>query len=144
MSCQGEVNPPRLARALGDIARARGMSQVARDAGLSRESLSKASSENSFKDSSFEDSDPMNTRSPRTAAVGSRALARRAWAGANRHLGRGRITRVGLMRDVTVAAGAFGRAADFAFARQERLQSRFPGAAQRVAQDRAYKFKAPN
>jgi probable addiction module antidote protein len=35
-----------LARALGDIARARGMSQVARDAGLSRESLYKALSEN--------------------------------------------------------------------------------------------------
>jgi probable addiction module antidote protein len=31
-----------IARALGDIARARGMSQVARDAGLSRESLYKA------------------------------------------------------------------------------------------------------
>ena len=35
-----------IARALGDIARARGMSQVARDAGLSRESLYKALSEN--------------------------------------------------------------------------------------------------
>jgi probable addiction module antidote protein len=34
-----------IARALGDIARARGMSQVARDAGLSRESLYKALSE---------------------------------------------------------------------------------------------------
>ena len=34
------------ARALGDIARARGMAQVARDAGLSRESLYKALSEN--------------------------------------------------------------------------------------------------
>jgi probable addiction module antidote protein len=34
------------ARALGDIARAKGMSQVARDAGLSRESLYKALSEN--------------------------------------------------------------------------------------------------
>lgn len=33
-------------RALGDVARARGMSQVARDAGLSRESLYKALSEN--------------------------------------------------------------------------------------------------
>ena len=33
-------------RALGDIARAKGMSQVARDAGLSRESLYKALSEN--------------------------------------------------------------------------------------------------
>jgi probable addiction module antidote protein len=31
-----------VARALGDIARAKGMSQVARDAGLSRESLYKA------------------------------------------------------------------------------------------------------
>jgi probable addiction module antidote protein len=31
-----------IARALGDIARARGMSQVAREAGLSRESLYKA------------------------------------------------------------------------------------------------------
>jgi probable addiction module antidote protein len=37
---------PGIARALGDIARARGMSQVARDAGLSRESLYKALSEN--------------------------------------------------------------------------------------------------
>ena len=35
-----------IARALGDTARARGMSQVARDAGLSRESLYKALSEN--------------------------------------------------------------------------------------------------
>ncbi|MEP7009698.1 MAG: addiction module antidote protein [Acidobacteriota bacterium] len=35
-----------IARALGDIARARGRSQVARDAGLSRESLYKALSEN--------------------------------------------------------------------------------------------------
>ena len=35
-----------IARALGDIARARGMSQVARDAGLSRESLYTALSEN--------------------------------------------------------------------------------------------------
>lgn len=31
-----------VAKALGDIARAKGMTQVARDAGLSRESLSKA------------------------------------------------------------------------------------------------------
>lgn len=31
-----------IAKALGDIARAKGMSQVARDAGLSRESLYKA------------------------------------------------------------------------------------------------------
>ncbi|MBN8766849.1 MAG: putative addiction module antidote protein [Thiobacillus sp.] len=35
-----------IARALGDIARTKGMSQVARDAGLSRESLYKALSEN--------------------------------------------------------------------------------------------------
>ncbi len=35
-----------IARALGDIARARGMTQVARDAGLSRESLYRALSEN--------------------------------------------------------------------------------------------------
>lgn len=35
-----------IARALGDIARAKGMSQVARDAGLSRESLYKSLSEN--------------------------------------------------------------------------------------------------
>lgn len=35
-----------IARALGDIARAKGMSQVARDAGLSRERLYKALSEN--------------------------------------------------------------------------------------------------
>lgn len=35
-----------IARALGYIARARGMSQVARDSGLSRESLYKALSEN--------------------------------------------------------------------------------------------------
>jgi probable addiction module antidote protein len=35
-----------IARALGDIARARGMTQVARDAGLSRESLYKALSAN--------------------------------------------------------------------------------------------------
>ena len=34
-----------IARALGDIARAKGMTQVARDAGLSRESLYKALSE---------------------------------------------------------------------------------------------------
>jgi len=37
---------PHAARALGDIARAKGMTQVARDAGLSRESLYKALSEN--------------------------------------------------------------------------------------------------
>jgi probable addiction module antidote protein len=35
-----------IARALGDIARARGMTQVAREAGLSRESLYKALSKN--------------------------------------------------------------------------------------------------
>ena len=35
-----------IARAIGDIARAKGMSQVAKDAGLSRESLYKALSEN--------------------------------------------------------------------------------------------------
>lgn len=35
-----------IARALGDIARAKGMTQVAKDAGLSRESLYKALSEN--------------------------------------------------------------------------------------------------
>ena len=35
-----------IARALGDIARAKGMTQVARDAGLSRESLYKALSGN--------------------------------------------------------------------------------------------------
>jgi len=35
-----------IARALGDIARAKGMSQVARDTGLSRESLYRALSEN--------------------------------------------------------------------------------------------------
>ena len=35
-----------IARALGDIARAKGMTQVARDSGLSRESLYKALNEN--------------------------------------------------------------------------------------------------
>jgi len=35
-------NAALIAKALGDIARAKGMSQVARDAGLSRESLYKA------------------------------------------------------------------------------------------------------
>lgn len=35
-------DPTLIAAALGDIARARGMSQVARDAGLSRESLYRA------------------------------------------------------------------------------------------------------
>ena len=37
---------PGIARALGDIARAKGMTHVAREAGLSRESLYKALSEN--------------------------------------------------------------------------------------------------
>jgi len=36
------VTNPFIAKALGDIARAKGMAQVARDAGLSRESLYKA------------------------------------------------------------------------------------------------------
>ena len=35
-----------IARALGDVARAKGMTQIARDSGLSRESLYKALSEN--------------------------------------------------------------------------------------------------
>ncbi len=39
---EAEGDPAFLAKALGDIARAKGMSQVARDAGLSRESLYKA------------------------------------------------------------------------------------------------------
>ena len=39
-------DPKGIARALGDIARAKGMTKVARDAGLSRESLYKALSEN--------------------------------------------------------------------------------------------------
>ena len=38
--CEGDA--AFIAKALGDIARAKGMSQVARDAGLSRESLYKA------------------------------------------------------------------------------------------------------
>lgn len=37
-----DSDPSFLARALGTVARARGMSQIARDAGLSRESLYKA------------------------------------------------------------------------------------------------------
>jgi probable addiction module antidote protein len=37
-----EADAAFIAKALGDIARARGMSQVARDAGMSRESLYKA------------------------------------------------------------------------------------------------------
>jgi len=43
-SCLDEANGDAalIAKALGDIARARGMAQVARDAGLSRESLYKA------------------------------------------------------------------------------------------------------
>ncbi|RKY23880.1 MAG: putative addiction module antidote protein [Planctomycetota bacterium] len=43
-ACIEESNgdAPFIAKALGDIARAKGMSQVARDAGLSRESLYKA------------------------------------------------------------------------------------------------------
>ena len=43
-ACLGEAKGDAafIARALGDIARARGMAQVARDAGLSRESLYKA------------------------------------------------------------------------------------------------------
>lgn len=38
-ACLTEGDPALVAAALGDIARARGMSQVARDTGLSRESL---------------------------------------------------------------------------------------------------------
>ena len=43
-ACLEEANgdAAMIAKALGDIARAKGMSQVARDAGLSRESLYKA------------------------------------------------------------------------------------------------------
>lgn len=43
-ACMEEANGDAafIAKALGDIARAKGMSQVARDAGLSRESLYKA------------------------------------------------------------------------------------------------------
>jgi len=43
-ACLEDANgdAPFIAKALGDIARAKGMSQVARDAGLSRESLYKA------------------------------------------------------------------------------------------------------
>lgn len=37
-----EANPALLAAALGDVARARGMTQLARDTGLSRESLYKS------------------------------------------------------------------------------------------------------
>lgn len=39
---EAEGNAAFIAKALGDIARAKGMTQVARDAGLSRESLYKA------------------------------------------------------------------------------------------------------
>ena len=39
---EADGNAAFIAKALGDIARAKGMSQVARDAGLSRESLYKA------------------------------------------------------------------------------------------------------
>ena len=38
-ACLAEGDPSLVAAALGDIARARGMSQVARDTGMSRESL---------------------------------------------------------------------------------------------------------
>jgi probable addiction module antidote protein len=41
-ACLGEADPALIAAALGDIARARGLTQVARDAGLSRESLYRA------------------------------------------------------------------------------------------------------
>lgn len=39
---EAKGDAPFIAKALGDIARAKGMAQVARDAGLSRESLYKA------------------------------------------------------------------------------------------------------
>lgn len=41
-ACLADGDPALVTAALGDIARARGMSQVARDAGLSRESLYKS------------------------------------------------------------------------------------------------------
>ena len=41
-ACLEENDPKLLAAALGDIAKARGMTQVARDAGMGRESLYKA------------------------------------------------------------------------------------------------------
>lgn len=41
-ACLEENDPQLIAHALGDIARARGMTQVAKDTGLSRESLYKA------------------------------------------------------------------------------------------------------
>ena len=43
---EAPVDAAGIARALGDIARAKGMTQVARDAGLSRESLYKALGQN--------------------------------------------------------------------------------------------------
>lgn len=57
-----------IAKALGDIARARGMTQVARDAGLSRESLYKALS--------GERSPDFETILKVTAALGLRLHAR--------------------------------------------------------------------
>jgi len=45
-ACLSEGDPALIAAALGDIARARGLSQVAKDAGLSRESLYRALSGN--------------------------------------------------------------------------------------------------
>lgn len=45
-ACLEENDPQLIAHALGDIARARGMSQLAKDTGLSRESLYKALSSN--------------------------------------------------------------------------------------------------
>ena len=39
---ESNADPSMVAKAIGDIARARGMSQVAKDSGLSRESLYKA------------------------------------------------------------------------------------------------------
>jgi len=44
--CEAPEDVAGVARALGDIARAKGMAQVARDTGLSRESLYKALSAN--------------------------------------------------------------------------------------------------
>lgn len=41
-ACLAEGDPALIAAALGDIARARGLSQVARDAGVSRENLYRA------------------------------------------------------------------------------------------------------
>jgi probable addiction module antidote protein len=41
-ACLEEGDPKLIAAALGDIARARGMSQIARDAGIGRESLYRA------------------------------------------------------------------------------------------------------